>query len=433
MYNFIFHIFKKCEPILFACLMSLSLSFPAFAADPCAGVDSKFYGLCNAYCNAKHCGTPQQNGSDNSCNVIKDNFFKSAGIPLPCIAAPSISVVKKTDGFTYDPSNTLKLLVGTPVTWTYTISNTGTIPVSITSILDSASIGANPVVSCEPGALPVNLAPGATLSCSANGTVQAGTYVNTVSVSATANGVTKSAESNGSYLGVEPGIVIQSSAPAAVPSGSAYSINYTVSNTGGTPLSNIVYSDDALGVPPNCPTALDVGASASCLSSLTAPTILPGGSATINDSITATSQFTDSNGVTKSTSDTATASITVIPPVDPVVHLLNNMTIWGAVGTTFPINVVNASPNKLWYINEPNVPRIVIVEVSSVNPVKYNFIAQSTSGNRVCEDDLVPLTTLVTTACPAIFSTGFTSGVTLGDLQNYIQANNGGTYTVGSQ
>ena len=44
------------------------------------------FGLCNAYCEAKACGSPNQNGSDNSCIQIYKNFINVAGerAKIPC-------------------------------------------------------------------------------------------------------------------------------------------------------------------------------------------------------------------------------------------------------------------------------------------------------------------------------------------------------------
>jgi hypothetical protein len=42
------------------------------------------YGLCNAYCEAKDCGDPNQTSSDRSCEVIKDKFERMTGRPMPC-------------------------------------------------------------------------------------------------------------------------------------------------------------------------------------------------------------------------------------------------------------------------------------------------------------------------------------------------------------
>ena len=44
------------------------------------------WGLCNAYCEAKACGNPNQNGSDNSCIQIYKNFINVAGedAKMPC-------------------------------------------------------------------------------------------------------------------------------------------------------------------------------------------------------------------------------------------------------------------------------------------------------------------------------------------------------------
>ena len=52
----------------------------------CDGLTGSAYGLCNAYCEAKKCGSSDQNGSDESCTQIYDNFKEvaPAEIDMPC-------------------------------------------------------------------------------------------------------------------------------------------------------------------------------------------------------------------------------------------------------------------------------------------------------------------------------------------------------------
>ena len=47
--------------------------------------DSPAFGLCNAYCEAKDCDSPNPKGSENSCNQILSNFKRVTNEQMPCI------------------------------------------------------------------------------------------------------------------------------------------------------------------------------------------------------------------------------------------------------------------------------------------------------------------------------------------------------------
>jgi hypothetical protein len=42
------------------------------------------FGLCNAYCEAMDCDSPDHRASANACANVKRNFVKKTGRPLPC-------------------------------------------------------------------------------------------------------------------------------------------------------------------------------------------------------------------------------------------------------------------------------------------------------------------------------------------------------------
>jgi hypothetical protein len=44
------------------------------------------FGLCNAYCEAMDCDSPNHHASDNACEHVKRNFERKTGRPLPCEA-----------------------------------------------------------------------------------------------------------------------------------------------------------------------------------------------------------------------------------------------------------------------------------------------------------------------------------------------------------
>ncbi len=46
--------------------------------------NSPAFGLCNAYCEAKDCDSPNPKGSEYSCTQILYNFGKVTNVPMPC-------------------------------------------------------------------------------------------------------------------------------------------------------------------------------------------------------------------------------------------------------------------------------------------------------------------------------------------------------------
>lgn len=343
----------------------VTTSFPIFAASTtniCSNLSGDLYGLCNSYCIAKQCASSSPNGSQNSCDNLKDKFFQRAGFPVPCLAKPSISVVKKTNGVVEDPTIDYKLLVGSAVNWSYIITNNGNVSVTINSVVDSASLGSNPTVTCN-NPLPAALAVGGVLNCSASGIAQQGQYTNTVTVSASSASGSATAEANGSYLGVKPGIAITSapSSPSVV-EGSTYQWNYTVSNTGSVPLANISYSEANV----NCPTALAAGGSENCSS----PVKTAGGVGTESDSITASASFTDNNNNVQQVSDTAQAQITITP--DPVLVMVNHTVLAWPDGTPYAVTGTSTSCTLKFTGTIPQFPNQVIT-----NNTYFLFINQN--------------------------------------------------------
>jgi len=52
------------------------------------------FGLCNAYCEAMDCDSPNHHASDNACEHVKRNFERKTGRPLPCEATcPCVAVL----------------------------------------------------------------------------------------------------------------------------------------------------------------------------------------------------------------------------------------------------------------------------------------------------------------------------------------------------
>src|SRR5205085_1063664 len=86
-------------------------------------------------------------------------------------ADPRIAIVKKTNGLDSDAAPGPLVLVGSPVTWTYVVTNTGNVPLANVVVTDDKQ-GAV----CTIPTLPVG--PSA-IECTKTGTAEKGQYVNT--------------------------------------------------------------------------------------------------------------------------------------------------------------------------------------------------------------------------------------------------------------
>jgi len=50
----------------------------------CDGQVGAAYGLCNAYCEAMDCDSPEPHASATACSRVQANFLRHTGMPLPC-------------------------------------------------------------------------------------------------------------------------------------------------------------------------------------------------------------------------------------------------------------------------------------------------------------------------------------------------------------
>ena len=141
---------------------------------------------------------------------------------------------------------------GSAITWNYTITNTGTVPITIAagSVTDSRE----PTLSCP--AATTTLAPSSILSCSVNTTAIAGSYVGTASVTGSRGSglpdVTD--DDDGYYTGATSalsvattvntnGVEALSSPGVFVPVGQTVTWSYDVVNTGNADLFDVMVSD----------------------------------------------------------------------------------------------------------------------------------------------------------------------------------------------
>jgi large repetitive protein len=170
---------------------------------------------------------------------------------------PEIVVEKATNGQDADTAPGPYVLVGDPVTWTYTVTNPGNVPLTSITVVDDQ--GVTPVYQSGDTNGDGALDPAETWTYTASGTAVAGQYANTATATGTpptGPDVTDTDDSH--YYGVDPAIVVEKAtngqdadtAPGPyVPVGDPVTWTYTVTNPGNVPLTSVTVIDDQ-GVTP---------------------------------------------------------------------------------------------------------------------------------------------------------------------------------------
>ncbi len=244
-------------------------------------------------------------------------------------AAPAVTIEKHTNDEDADTAPGPSLPVGSTVDWTYEITNIGTEDLIEIVVTDDQGVS----VSC-PG---TDLAPGASMTCTASGIVQPGQYMNLGTVEALLpdeSGVVASDPSH--YYGQTLELIkrtngVQAPGPPGptVAPGSTVNWTYEVTNPGPATVTGLSVTDDQ-GVVVTCSQAtLAAGESVTCTASGpaiagqyanvgTATATLPlGGVITVND---ASHYFGNPIAIEKSTNgvDADTPPGVAVPPGDPV-------------------------------------------------------------------------------------------------------------------
>jgi uncharacterized repeat protein (TIGR01451 family) len=185
-------------------------------------------------------------------------------------AAPAITIEKSTNGFDADTPPGPSLPVGGTVDWTYEITNIGSDDLADIIVTDDQGV----VVSCPA----TDLAPGASMTCTASGIAQAGQYANIGTVEATLpseEGVVDSDPSH--YFGQTLSLIkrtngIESAGPPGPTLAPETTVTWTyeVANPGPAAVTALSVTDDQ-GVIVTCSqTTLAAGESVTCTGSGTA-------------------------------------------------------------------------------------------------------------------------------------------------------------------
>lgn len=164
----------------------------------------------------------------------------------------SVDLEKATNGVDADTAPGPVLPVGSTVTWTFEVTNIGTEPLTNVQVVDDQE---------GPVACPASsLDPGESMTCTANGTVEPGTYANLGNVTATLPDTTPVADTDPSHHVGQP-IVLEKRTEGqdadfppgpSLDAGTTVTWTYEVSNPGPETVTNLAVTDDQ-GVTVTCP------------------------------------------------------------------------------------------------------------------------------------------------------------------------------------
>ncbi len=233
-------------------------------------------------------------------------------------ADPKIAINKVTNG-----ADGQTILAGSPVTWTYTVSNAGNVALSSINVTDDQ--GVTPVYQSGDSNSNSLLDLGENWIYKATGTATVGNYSNIGTATGSFNNTPVSATDPSNYFGANPGINIDKVTNNGavqgdgllIQQGSAIDWLYTVTNTGNVALSNVSVTDNKLAAgaitlvsgDTNSDGKLDLTESWLYKASGTAIT------GSYQNTGTATGSFTDSLGTTKPVTDSDDSSYTgVVSP-----------------------------------------------------------------------------------------------------------------------
>jgi len=189
-----------------------------------------------------------------------------------CRLISPVHIEKRTNDRRAEQAPGPTIPVGSPVTWTYVITNRSALTFTSLSVTDDQGVA----VAC-PKMLPE---PGASLTCTGSGTAEAGQYRNVGTVTVTANGRQYTASDTSHYFGgLALGVTIEKyvngqradQAPGpTIPVGSPVTWTYVVTNRTTQTFDSLSVTDDR-GVTVACPKTLPgPGASVTCTGSGTA-------------------------------------------------------------------------------------------------------------------------------------------------------------------
>lgn len=236
-----------------------------FCASECCPVEGSF---CNiAVPSLQQC---MDIGDIHYCNSFQQSFCFIVIPDQDQQCNPAIDIEKSTNGEDADTAPGPTIQAGDPVSWDYTVTNTGDVVLSDVQIVDD-QLGSICILAL--------LNPGGMATCGVLGTAVAGQYSNVGTVTATVGTLVVTDSDPSNYFGEAAAIDIEKStngndadsAPGpTIIVGDPVTWTYMVTNTGNVPLNSITVVDNK-GVAVTCPkTTLAVGESMTCTASSTA-------------------------------------------------------------------------------------------------------------------------------------------------------------------
>ncbi|HEY9866238.1 MAG TPA: hypothetical protein V6D21_18855, partial [Candidatus Obscuribacterales bacterium] len=162
---------------------------------------------------------------------------KLGDIPTPGTFTPLININKVTNGV-----DDLEVLAGSEITWSYTVTNSGNVPLSNVSLIDDQEGAISNFIGGDTnndGQLDLS----ETWVYEATGNAGVGDYNNIGTVAGDYNGTTVTDQDPSNYFGANPLININKVTNGVddleVLAGSEITWSYTVTNSGNVPLSNV--------------------------------------------------------------------------------------------------------------------------------------------------------------------------------------------------
>jgi hypothetical protein len=239
----------------------VAVSCPKTALEPGESMTCTGHGTATA-CQYKNIGAVSGTAPDGSKLTAEDpsHYFGDQNA--------KIDVETAVNGQDADNPNGPTLPMGSPVTWTYVVTNTGDVNLTGVAVTDDRGV----TVSCPK----TSLRPGESMTCSASGTAAEGLYRNVGAATAkTSCGPDVQDSDPSHYFGKkdEPGIKIEKLTNGhscdlppgpTIPVGEPVLWEYVATNTGNVTLTDVKVTDDK-GVAVTCPkTVLQPGESMTC-------------------------------------------------------------------------------------------------------------------------------------------------------------------------
>jgi len=271
-------------------------------------------------------------GGDQLAPEVETEIMLEAGLTL----------AKRTNGEDADAPPGPILAVGAPVTWTYTLTNTGAVTLTNVIVTDSVP-GVTPVYASGDNG-DDRLAPNEVWTFQATGAAIAGQYVNVGIASATTPyGAAITASNPSRYFGLSSHIHLDKAAsPPSAPSGAVITYTFTVTNGGNAALAAIDLSDDHCA-----PVFVDGDANGNTLLNPD-ETWRYRCADTVTVDITNTALVTGVDVLGRIITDTAQATVDVLTPAIALAKMPSATNVFAGGIVTYTFTVTNAGETALF-------------------------------------------------------------------------------------